>query len=75
MKPERIETEVEYDNVIIEVIGDYYPKWVSNDYDVPDDPAELIVEYFKVGGVDIGCLLSHTQEQCIIDLALENIEN
>jgi hypothetical protein len=67
--------KVEYDNVIIEVIGDYYPEWVSNDYDVPNDPPELIVEYFKVGGVDISCLLSHTQWQDIINLALENIEN
>lgn len=69
----RITTEVEYDDIIIEVEGDYYPGQRSDNYDVPDDYPYFVAEYFRVGGVDIGALLSANQEGSIIDMVMDRL--
>lgn len=72
-----IETEIEIDDVKLEVTGTYYPEEPMVRYDdnmegYPGAPAEFEIESIKVEGIVITELVSDEVYEKIIELVIEN---
>jgi len=53
MKHEQMETTIDWGEIKLNVIYNYYHELPSNDYDVPSDPPEVEILHIMAGDADI----------------------
>lgn len=67
METRKVETYMDLGTVKLEVEYTYYPKYKSNDRDVPDDEEHIIIDRILWNDVDIKDALTDKQLKSIYD--------
>lgn len=67
METRKVETYMDLGTVKLEVEYTYYPKYKSNDRDIPDDEEHIIIDRILWNNVDIEDALTDKQLESIYD--------
>lgn len=67
METRKVETYMDLGTVKLEVEYTYYPKYKSNDIDIPDDEEHIIIDRILWNNVDIEDALTDKQLESIYD--------
>jgi len=75
MESRKLETYLNLDEVKLEVKYTYYPKYRSNDRDVPSEEERIVIERVLWNGIDIKDALSDEQLESIWEDVMEEIND
>lgn len=75
METRKVETYMDLGTVKLEVEYTYYPKYKSNDRDVPDDEERIFVDRILWNNVDIKDALTDKQLESIYDDIREHVND
>jgi RIO-like serine/threonine protein kinase len=75
MESRKLETYLDLDVIKLEVEYTYYPKYKSNDRDVPDQQEHIVIERVLWKGIDIKKALNDKQLKSIWEDVMEEIND
>jgi hypothetical protein len=75
MESRKLETYLNLDEVKLEVKYTYYPKYRSNDRDVPSEEERIVIERVLWNGIDIKDALNDKQLESIWEDVIHEIDD
>jgi len=75
MESKKLETYLNLDELRLEVEYTYYPKYKSNDRDIPDEQERIVIERVLWNGINIKDALTDKQLKSILEDIMEEIND